>query len=105
MNDAKIVVLEERVSGMSATVGRVEDKIDKLGDTLAGIVRIEERQMTNSLQIAEARADISAQSVRLEKIEIQMPGLAEKARWVVGALLGVCAAVGTAVLAMVIKAT
>ena len=105
MNDAKIVVLEERVSGMSVTVGRVETKIDGIVDALAGIVRIEERQIANAAKIADCAADIDRQSTRISAIEVQMPNLVEKAAWIAKTVIGVVSLVGVAVVAAVVKVT
>ena len=102
-SDERTIVLEQRVSGLGATVGRVETKIDGIVDALAGIVRIEERQISNAARITEAIADIDKHDIRLGSIENQMPGLEEKARWVVMALIGIAGGVGAAALALVVK--
>lgn len=101
--DERTIVLEQRVDGLHTTVGRVENKIDGIVDALAGIVRIEERQIANAARISDVQTEVEKHDYRLGRIEVQMPGLAEKARWVVMALLGIVAAVGTAALAVVMK--
>ncbi len=101
--DERTIVLEQRVDGLHTTVGRVEHKIDGIVDALAGIVRIEERQISNAARISEAISDIEKHDTRIGSIETQMPGLEEKARWVVMALIGIAGGVGAAALALVIK--
>lgn len=101
--DERTIVLEQRVNGLHTTVGRVEHKIDGIVDALAGIVRIEERQIANAARISDVQVEVDKHGVRIGSIETQMPGLVEKARWVVMALLGIVAAVGTAALAVVLK--
>lgn len=102
-NDERTVVLEQRVNGLHATVERVETKIDGIVDALAGIVRIEERQIANAARISDCVVDIEKHDQRLGAIENQMPGLNEKAKWVVMVLIGVAGGVGVAALALVIK--
>ena len=94
--EERTIVLEQRVQNLGVTVGRVENKIDGIVDALAGIVRIEERQIANAAKIENHEFRISA-------VEVQMPGLLEKAGFVVKAGIGVIAIVGVAVLASVIR--
>lgn len=101
--DERTVILEQRVSSLNVAVDRVEVKIDKLGDTLAGIVRIEERQLTTSLGVAEAKAELSLQGARLAAIEVLIPGLVEKTRWVALGLLSITASVGTCVITFFLR--
>ena len=103
MTDAKIVVLEERVSHLGTTVGRVETKIDGIVDALAGIVRIEERQIANAARISDCVVDIEKHNARIGAIEHLVPGFTEKSRWVVMALIGIAGGVGAAALAVVLK--
>jgi hypothetical protein len=105
MTDSKIVVLEERVTHLGTTVGRVETKIDGIVDALAGIVRIEERQIANAAKIADCAADIDRQGTRISAIEVQMPSLAEKAAWIAKAVIGIVSLVGVAVVAAVVRVT
>ena len=103
-SDARTDVLEQRVTGLSTSVDRVEVKIDGIVDALAGIVRIEERQIANAARISDVQVEVEKHDLRLGRIEVQMPGLEEKSRWVVLALLGIAAGVGTAALAVVVRA-
>ena len=102
-SDERTIVLEQRVSGLGATVGRVETKIDGIVDALAGIVRIEERQIANAARIGDVQAEVEKHGDRLGKIEVQMPGLAEKAAWVARAVVAVVGIVGAAVVAAVMR--
>lgn len=102
-NDERTVILEERVTGLNTSVNRVETKIDGIVDALAGIVRIEERQLANAARISDVQTQVEKQSQRIGAIEVQIPGLNEKARWVVMALLGIAAAVGTSAMAFLVR--
>lgn len=102
-NHERTIVLEQRVDNLGATVGRVEHKIDSIVDTLAGIVRIEERQIANALRVSEAQEAIENHAVRIGVIETQMPGLLEKASWVAKAVVMVVGVVGAAVVAAVMR--
>ena len=100
--DERTIILEQRVDGLHTTVGRVEHKIDGIVDALAGIVRIEERQIANAAEIARAHSSIESLTVRISLVETQMPGLTEKAKWVGMAVIGLVAAIGAAELARLI---
>ena len=101
--DERTFVLEHRVDGLHATVGRVEHKIDGIVDALAGIVRIEERQIANAAEIARAHSILEKHAVRMVSVETQMPGLIEIARWIGMAAIGVCGAVGAAELSRLLN--
>ncbi len=101
--DERTIVLEQRVDNLGQTVGRVEVKIDGIVDALAGIVRIEERQIANAVRVAEAQETIDSHAIRIGVIENQMPGLVEKAALVGKALIGVACIVGAAVVASVVR--
>ncbi|MEG7700684.1 hypothetical protein U2075_14875, partial [Listeria monocytogenes] len=62
--DERTIVLEQRVDNLGQTVGRVEVKIDGIVDALAGIVRIEERQIANAVRVAEAQETIDSHAIR-----------------------------------------
>ena len=101
--DERTIVLEQRVDNLGQTVGRVEVKIDGIVDALAGIVRIEERQIASAVRVAEAQESIDNHAIRIGAIENQMPGLLEKAGWVAKAAIGVVCIVGVAVVAAVVR--
>ena len=101
--DERTIVLEQRVDGLHTTVGRVEHKIDGIVDALAGIVRIEERQIANAAEIARAHGILEKHAVRMVSMETQMPGLMEKAKWIGMTVIGLVGAVGTAELARLLK--
>ena len=101
--DERTIVLEQRVDNLGQTVGRVEVKIDGIVDALAGIVRIEERQIASAVRVAEAQETIDSHAIRIGVIENQMPGLMEKSGWVAKAAIGVVCIVGAAVVASVVR--
>ena len=102
-NHDRTIVLEQRVDNLGSTVVRVETKIDSIVDTLAGIVRIEERQIANAVRVSAAQEAIENHAVRIGIIEVQMPNLVEKAGWVAKAAIGVMCIVGAAVVAAVMR--
>ena len=103
MSEARIIALEHHAKSTDSTMGRVETKLDTIVETLNSLVRIEERQSVINIRLNEGAQTMQGHETRIQSIEVKMPGLIEKAGWLVMGMLGVIGVVGAALLHGVIK--
>lgn len=96
MTEARIITLEQHSKSTDSTLGRVEAKLDTIAETLNSLVRIEERQSVINARLNEGAQTMQLHEARLQSIEIKMPGLIEKAGWLVAGMLGIVIMVGAA---------
>ena len=96
MSDLRITLLERHAEATDTTMGRVENKIDTIVETLNSLVRIEERQSVINSRLNEGAQTMQGHEARIQTIETKMPGLIEKAGWLVAGMLGIVGMVGVA---------
>jgi|JFJP01.1.fsa_nt_gi hypothetical protein len=103
MSEERIIILEQHAKGTDATLGRVENKIDTIVETLNSLVRIEERQSVINIRLNEGAQTMQNHESRIQAIETRLPGLIEKAGWLVAGVLGIIAIVGAAAAKVIFK--
>lgn len=103
MEEERIQNLERRTSTLGETINRVESKVDNIADTLNSLVRIEERQIAINARLSEGAHTMQDHENRIKKIEILVPGLVEKSKWIVLGMLGIVAGAGAQIFHMVAK--
>lgn len=98
------------VSHLRGDVGRVVKGVDELKDAMIGVARhavLLETQQRDSEALRQSQREtnlrVSILEGRIAVIETAMPQLIETRAWTVRAGLAVCAAVGLALLALVVK--
>ena len=96
MSEARIIILEQHAKATDTTMGRVENKIDTIVETLNSLVRIEERQSVINIRLNEGTQTMLSHESRIQAIETKMPGLIEKAGWIVAGMLGIVGMVAAA---------
>lgn len=80
-------VLQAYLIGVKEDVVEIRGTLDKLVEAIAGIGRVEARQMTFITEMEAANTKSSNLEVRVAKIETILPGLVELRRWVVGGMV------------------
>jgi len=105
--DQRVTRLETGVDNLGAAFQthseRIDEKLDSITTLLSSLVRVEERQGLITDRLAEGTTTMRDHEARLRVIEVQMPGLLEKARWITLGILGVLGLIGTAVVTGVLK--
>lgn len=87
---------------LEGNTGRISESMADLANALKLLMK-HDLQMTHDRDILEhARRDIAELNARLVRIELVMPGLIERSRWVTNGLLFVVGAVGVALLSLVV---
>lgn len=98
----RVMRLEDGVDRLADTLAnhsqKVDHKLDGIASLLTSLVRVEERQATTNARLLEGAETMRDHEVRIEKIEIQMPSLLEKSKWVVLGVLAVIGFIGTELL-------
>lgn len=102
MNEERVIVLEQQFGNLHANVGRVEEKIDNIAETLNALVRIDERQSMINERLDTGGVTMRDHETRLQMIETAMPGLREVRRWVVTCLLSCVAMLAAALIKLVL---
>lgn len=103
MDDSRITILEQRTATLGDSMGRVETKVDSIAETLNSLVRIEERQIAINNRLTSGAITMQDHEARLKVIEVVIPGLVEKSKWVVLGILGIITLVGSQILHLVMK--
>jgi septal ring factor EnvC (AmiA/AmiB activator) len=99
----RIDTLVQDVGEVKGTVSHIHDGVDKLQNALTILVRHETRMVEYSEKHASANNRLDVMDQRVKEIEKKLPALEETRGWTVKGILTVIAAVGFAVLALVIK--
>ena len=60
---------EDRLSNIEGNVTRIENKVDKLGDAIANLVRLDERITTLFNGVQDLRQDVRSVSSRVLELE------------------------------------
>ena len=96
----RVMRLEDGVDRLTDTLSqhshKVDAKLDGIASLLTSLVRVEERQASTNARLIEGAETMRNHETRIEQIEVQMPSLIEKSKWMVLGIIGVLALVGTA---------
>lgn len=93
-----VVAVDRKVDDLRTSMG-------KLTEAMTSVVRLEVQHQQVSLSLQSARDQQAALEKRVDAVERLMPGLVETRAWIVRWMLVVVGVVGTAVLALVVKAS
>ena len=98
--------LEEGVDRLTETVGlqgqRFDTKLDSIGQSISLLVRIDERQVAIAERLQLGAVTMQKHEERLTKVEVEMPGLRELRRYLIGGVVAGAGMIGVAVLKLVL---
>lgn len=100
--EQSVAVLSQILTQVKGDVAEVRADVKQMGEAIAKLISVEQRQTDQNERIAAAFDAIKAASDRLTKIEQEMPGLRETRKWVVQGILGVCGILGLAIVGLVL---
>lgn len=78
------------IETVKADVERVEETVKEINQKMEVLTRIDERLGALADRVTKAESDHAALEARVASMEEHMPGLKEKAGWLVSAVLLVC---------------
>lgn len=94
---------DDRITRLETTVERIDEAIRNIQESLAALVRLEERHAETRESLGRAFAAVKSVDDRVRAIETEMPMLKQVRQWVFSGVIGVLGIVGTAVVYMVVK--
>lgn len=107
--ERRVDQLVEAVGRISGDVSRLEESTSRMSDSMADLaesmkllLRLDLQAQHDRQALVQVRSEIDSLQKRLAAVEIQMPGLIERSKWVTNGLLFVVGAVGVALLAVVV---
>lgn len=108
--NGQIRAMEASINDVKQSVGKVAEKVDKIGDSLHILARLEERHdhvntrlMEGARTMGELRERMSEHGRLIEDVRRDMPQLKETRRWVISGILSIVGAVVLALVALVVK--
>lgn len=96
-------LIERRLDVVERAIEEIRDATRSIAESVSKIVLLEERHAETTRALERAFGALKEVEHRLREIEVELPGLREVRRWVLGMVFGVLGAVGTAVLALVVR--
>jgi hypothetical protein len=93
---------EARLSVVESAVIRIENAVDKIADALTILTRVEAKSEAVAAEIQDLQEYTRGMDARMQSIETKLPPLLEVRSWIIKALMGVGALIGSALFGMVI---
>ena len=94
--------MHSRISGVEATLGEIRDAMRAVASAIERLTRLEERHAETRTALERAFTAQERLDARVTTIERQIPVLELTSAWVRRGVLGVLAAVGLALLGLVV---
>lgn len=88
---------EARLQTVERSIEKIEASVSKIADSMALIARLEERHAITREAVERVTDQIDNIDGRLVAVEIVVPMLKEARGWLIAGVLGVVAAVGSAI--------
>lgn len=83
------------------TQGEIRLDVRDIADAVKSLAVVEEKQAATSTAVERAFKLYEGHEQRIRALEVAMPGVIELRKWLVKGMLGILAAVGVAVLALI----
>lgn len=93
-----------RLSVVEASLGRIEDAISQIAETMHMLTRLETQHEATAQAVGRVFDKTDNLEARIEAIEVVMPGLKETRSWIVSGVIGVMGLLGVSVLGLVLVA-
>lgn len=88
---------EARLQTVEKSIEKIENSVAKIADSMALIARLEERHAITREAVEKVSQQVENIDGRLVAVEIVVPMLKEARGWLIAGVLGVVAAVGSAI--------
>lgn len=88
---------EARLNTVERSIEKIETSVAKIADSMELIARLEERHAVTREALDKVAKSVESIDGRLVAVEIVVPMLKEARGWLIAGVLGVVAAVGSAI--------